>query len=671
MLRTDDEVRELLAGLVDPPHPPAFAVLCRDADEVDVLVGTMTTAPSTAAIPTGPVGTVALLPFRQLTERGLPCRDDGTPLRVLLAAERHRVSRAVLERVLPRGAAVTGAGFDEEDESYAERVRRVVAGRPEDVTHCLLRRGYTARLERPGSAAALALLGGLLHAEEGAYWTFAVHEGGPDGLALVGAPPQGQVRLAGGEAVLHPTCGTYRYPTTGPTAEGLAAFLHDDKEFDELAATVDAELAALCALEPDEVVVDGPVLLPMSRLAHTGCVVRATGVPDARRVLAGTMFAATAIGNPVAGALRVVAEHEPDGRGYYGGAVVLLEPDGSLDAATLIRTAEVDGSGLVRVSVGATVGDRSSPAAEAAETRVKVDALLSALRGGPASERGAPGDHEPPSRQSGAPDAEPVLEALAARRGEIAPHWTHPPPRAAGSCGELLVVDLGDGGAAALAHLARRRGWRPVVRAAADLRDTDLGVDGLDAVRGGRFPGRVSLAHGARDADLARGAGGTALASGTDVVGDRGVGGPGVTGPVRTILLGPGPGHPDDPGLERVRRFACAALHAGYEVRGVGLGFQLLARLLGFPVAPRRTGNGPRQVEVFGVRHTPVLRNRFAVTGPAPAGVRAWSDDATGEVLALRATGVAGVQFRPEAVLARGGVDVLDALLRPGLPTTA
>ncbi|WP_176947072.1 chorismate-binding protein [Lentzea fradiae] len=604
-LRTDDEVRGLLAGLTGR-RAPAFAVLCRGPGHADVLVGETTTAPSTGHVPIGPAGSVALLPFRQLTERGLPCRDDGTPLRVLVATERHLVPRAALERVLPAGAEVVDARFDEDDESYAARVREVVTGQPGGgVTHCLLRRGFTARLRRPGPASVLALLGGLLRGERGAYWTFAVHEGGSGGLALVGAPPQGQVRLSGGEVVLRPTCGTYHHPGTGPSAEGLVSFLRDDKEFGELVTTVDAELASLCALGPAEIRVEGPLLLPMSRLTHTGCVLRATGVPDARRVLAGTMFAATAIGSPLTGALRLIAEREPDGRGHYGGAVALLEPDGSLDAATLIRTCEVEGSGRVRVSVGATVGAGSSPAAETAETRVKVDALLAALRGSGAAAQPAP----PP--RPGVLAADAVLDALSARRRELASHWTHPAPAREDDRGPVLVVDLGDHGAAALAHLVRRCGWRPVVRTAADVAATGLGVPGA------------------------------------------------------TVLLGPGPGHADDPALAAVRELVDAALRAGREVRGVGLGFQVLARLLGFGVALRRSADRSRAVPSFGIPDNMPLRNAFAVTGPAPDGVQAHRDDVTGEVLALRGRTAAGVQFRPESVAAAGGAGVLGALLHP------
>ncbi|MDQ2583510.1 hypothetical protein CKY47_05850 [Saccharothrix yanglingensis] len=233
----------------------------------------------------------------------------------------------------------------------------------------------------------------------------------------------------------------------------------------------------------------------------------------------------------------------------------------------------------------------------------------------------------------------------------MAPHWTRPPVPAAVDRGRLLVADLGDDSAATLAHLARRCGWRPTVRAVTALRDTDLRAADLH-----------DTAHRPDDPDLTSPRSGTSPAHGA---GGRAPDGLGVTRPAGTVLLGPGPGHPDDPGSEGVRRFVREALRAGCEVRGVELGFQVLARVLGLPVVPRRTAGGPRVVEVFGVRSTLVLRNRFAVTGPVPAGVETWLDEATGEVLALRAPQVAGVQFRPEAILAKGGADVLDALLRP------
>ncbi|MEU5694058.1 chorismate-binding protein [Actinosynnema sp. NPDC020468] len=487
------------------PDPPPFALLHRGNRAVEVLIGSVVTVDAVADIPVGPSGSVALLPFRQLAERGLPCHDDGTPLRVLVADERHTVDLESLPH--PTSAPVRDAGFTTTDAAYADLARRV---RDEDlgvdVTHCLLRRDFSARLE-PG--AAVGLFAALLRAETGAYWTFAVHDGT---RALVGATPQGQVRLRDGEVVLRPTCGTYRYPPSGPEEAGLLAFLADRKESDELTATVDAELALLCALEPDAITVDGPLLVPMGTLAHTACVLRGRGGVDAHRALAGTMFASTAIGAPLAGALRVIEAREPTGRGYYGGAVALFEPNGDLDAATLIRTADLDPSGRLTLSVGATIGADSDPDAEAHETHHKVAGLVRALQGpsharpagggssaatrdatepdhtgtpppavphsrtgtpaAPRGDVGAPGTTPHPRQVSGGAPVPPstlrVAEALARRREEFGAQWTTPAGPVP-DLGPLLVVDLGHPAAWTLAHLARRLGWRATVVRVADV----------------------------------------------------------------------------------------------------------------------------------------------------------------------------------------------------------
>ncbi|MFE6666334.1 anthranilate synthase family protein [Streptomyces sp. NPDC057697] len=638
---------EIVGQLLDAPETPAFALLRRTDPEtgkpgpVELLLGRMTRADRISGIPlpgkdvTGP-GTLALVPFRQIRERGLACHDDATPLQVLEAERVHRFGTEELLAALPDApVTLAGAGFDLDDDAYAAVVDRVVREEIARGTgaNFVIRRDFTGRLDGYGPQVALTLFRRLLTGESGAYWTFCVHtgagEGAGAGRTLVGASPEAHVRVRGDEAVLNPISGTYRYPATGPEPDGLLAFLEDAKETDELYMVVDEELKMLCAVADRDVRVRGPFLREMAHLAHTEFEIGGRGVRDAREALSRTMFAATVTGSPLESACRVIRRYEPSGRGYYAGALALFgnDADGSpwLDSPILIRTMDIASDGALRMSVGATLVRDSDPYAEAAETRAKLAAVLGAL-GGPDRRAAAAGPRVPLSSPR-------ALKCLAARRENLAPFWlepgdgTRPDPSGDIPGDGVLVVDAEDDFTAMLAHLLRNSGLPTAVH-----RYDGPGLE------------RALAAH---------------------------------RGPV---VLGPGPGDPGDTGDRRVarlrglsRRLLADARTGGNPVLGICLGFQLISSCLGLTVA---RGERPRQgtqrtVDVFGSPATVGFYNSFRVHargGPAEvlrrAGVELCREPGTDEVIALRGPGIAGVQFHPESVLSRSGAGLFLGLMR-------
>ncbi|WP_240501099.1 chorismate-binding protein, partial [Streptomyces neyagawaensis] len=363
-----------LARLLHDPRP--FALLRRrtpglDHDTVEVLIGPVATCERLADLPDEGL---ALVPFRQIRERGFDVRDDGTPLSVLVPEESYALP---LERALAQLPAhdvrVEGGGFDVGDEEYAEIVGRVLReeiGRGEGANF-VIRRTYEGGIRGFGRADALALFRRLLEGERGAYWTFVVHTGeqkGPEGPSLegrgretggrtlVGASPEVHVRMSGGTVVMNPISGTYRYPAGGPTPEDLLDFLADGKEIEELSMVVDEELKMMCTVGDMGGVVIGPRLKEMAHLAHTEYELRGRSSLDVRDVLRETMFAATVTGSPVQNACRVIERHEVGGRGYYAGALALLGRDEggaqTLDSPILIRTADIAADGRLGVGLG-------------------------------------------------------------------------------------------------------------------------------------------------------------------------------------------------------------------------------------------------------------------------------------------------------------------------------
>ncbi len=608
-----------LLGLLDDPRP--FALLRRrtpghDENTVEVFLGPVSTRDRLADLPDEGL---ALVPFRQIRERGFDVRDDGTPLTVLTPEESDTLPLAdALDQLPAHEVRVEGGGFDVGDEEYARIVGRVLdeeIGRGEGANF-VIRRTYEGGIPGFGRADALALFRRLLEGERGAYWTFVVHTGE---RTLVGASPEVHVRMSGGTVVMNPISGTYRYPAEGPTPEHLLDFLADGKEIEELSMVVDEELKMMCTVGDMGGVVVGPRLKEMAHLAHTEYELRGKSSLDARDVLRETMFAATVTGSPVQNACRVIERHEVGGRGYYAGALALLGRDSggaqTLDSPILIRTADIDADGRLRVPVGATLVRGSDPASEVAETHAKAAGVLAAL--GVTARR----PREEAVRPRLADDPR-VRAALDGRRASLAPFWLRMQERSAELTGHALVVDGEDTFTAMLAHVLRSAGLEVTVRRYDEprLRDAVLG-------------------HG---------------------------------GPV---VLGPGPGDPSDtsdPKMRFLRGLTAEVIrHHRHGVLGVCLGHELIAVELGLEIVRKEVPYQGAQttVDLFGRPETVGFYNSFvarcddeAAAELAAHGVEV-SRSASGEVHAVRGPGFAGVQFHPESVLTLNGAAIVRELV--------
>ncbi|MGW8553195.1 anthranilate synthase family protein [Streptomyces tubercidicus] len=632
----------LVQRLVDPACPP-FALLHRRtpgrdaAETVEVLTGEVTEVERLADIPLGegapdaPVtDALALIPFRQIRERGFRAHDDGTPLAVLRPDETAELPLDAMMAALPgHDVRVADGAFDVDDDAYAGIVGRVVRDEigTGEGANFVIRRTFEGEIADFSAADALALFRRLLAGERGAYWTYVVHR--PGVHTLVGASPEVHVRMSGGTVVMNPISGTYRYPQGGPTAESLLAFLDDRKEAEELSMVVDEELKMMCTVGDKGGVVVGPRLKEMAHLAHTEYELRGRSTLDVREVLKETMFAATVTGSPVQNACRVIERHEPvdadgRGRGYYAGALALIGRDAggaqTLDSPILIRTADISAGGRLRVPVGATLVRASDPYSEVAETHAKAAGVLSALGVRPAPARPAAGGRPPRLA-----DDPRVRAALDARRAGLAPFWLRMQTTApiAALSGDALVIDGEDTFTAMLAHLLRTSGLTVTVR-----RFDEPGL--REAARAHRGP----------------------------------------------IVLGPGPGDPSDAADPKMRflRSLTAELVASHRhgLLGVCLGHELLAAELGLEIVRKEVPfqGAQERIEFFGREETVGFYNTFTArcddTTAAELAmhrVELSRDAGTGEVHALRGPGFAGVQFHPESVLTLDGAAVTAQLL--------
>lgn len=629
---TDSPVGQELLERILAGQEPAFALLYRPEtgwpDRVDVLGGAVTEVARLADIPLAadPVATgrdehevLAVVPYRQIAERGFAAADDGAPLLALTVRAQASLPLAELLSQLPElDIELVDGTYDVDDPAYAEVVRQILAkeiGNGEGANF-VIRRAFVADISDYTPAAALTFFRRLLEHERGAYWTFVIHTGG---RTFVGATPERHVSLSGGVAVMNPISGTYRYPESGPTLTGVLSFLADPKEANELYMVVDEELKMMARITESGGRVTGPHLMEMARLAHTEYFIEGETDRDPREILRETLFAPTVTGSPLESAAKVISRYEPQGRGYYSGLVALIGRDAeggrTMDSSILIRTAEISAAGRLNIGVGATLVRDSKPESEVAETAAKVAGLLAALGTKAAAAKPA----TEPVRFAEHPD---VLAALDQRNIALAPFWLadtearkRPVPELAGR--RVLVVDAEDTFTAMWDHQLRSLGLTVTVRRF----DQDYSFDGYDLV-----------------------------------------------------VLGPGPGDPQEvthPKIAHLHRATRQLLAAGRPFLSVCLSHQVLSTVLGFDLVRRDMPNQgvARKIDLFGRTELVGFYNTFAGRtdqnrAELPVGtVEVSRDPETGQIHALRGPGFRSMQFHPESVLSQDGLSIITRTL--------
>lgn len=567
---------------------------------------------------------LALLPYRQLVERGLSCHDDGRRILALRVQSADRLTPEEAKELLPGDdVRLAGGAFTPDDDRYAEIVSEVLtdeigAGAG---ANFVIHRTFTASVLDDGLRSALALFRRLLESERGTYWTFMVHTGAG---TFVGASPERHVTFADGVVTMNPISGTFRYPEGGPDVSDVLRFLSDQKEAEELYMVVDEELKMMARLCEDGGRLVGPRLKPMAHLAHTEYLLKGRSGRSVHDILTETMFAPTVTGSPLANATRVIARHEQEGRSFYSGVAALIGHDRhgrtTLDSSIMIRTAEISEDGVLRIGVGATLVRESEPASEVAETEAKARGLLAAASGDPGRAGAQPGVVD------GLAGDERIRALLAERNGNLSRFWLAPgdgggrlPAQFAGV--RALLVDAEDDFTGMLAH--------------------QLSALGLEV--------RI-LSHRRVDSEQLKFA---------DVV-----------------VLGPGPGDPTDEGDQRIgtlRRLGRTLLEGRVPFVAICLGHQVVSSLLGLAVTRLSKPNQGAQVEIdlFGRREQVGFYNSFTARCPSDvidvagsrAKVKVARDSSTGAVHALRGPGFASVQFHPESVLTRNGQELLGDIL--------
>ena len=629
-----------MTHLDDLLQQPAFALVrVRDADTVTLLGGGRTDVESLGDVPlvAGEPEAVdsegrawdslVLVPYAQVRERGFEARQDGTPLTVVRGDVRTEVPLAELLRQLPDLPIefVDRGGFETSDDDYAGVVRQIIddeIGRGEGA-NLVIGRHYRAQVADWGYERALTVFRRLLERERGAFWTFCIFTGD---RYLIGASPERHVSVERGQVRMNPISGTFRMrglDTHADRKRELLRFLADEKEIYELFMVVDEELKMMCDICHEGGLVLGPYLKPMSHLVHTEYLLAGRTRRDVREVLRDSMFAATVTGSPVENACRLIAQYEPDGRGYYASIAALLgrDADGGAvaDAPILIRTADVDLEGNLKVTAGATLVRDSDPAYETQETWAKASGILSAF----GLVEAAPAPSSTEDRDAFTREDE-VLIALGERNARLSSFWltdqsgAAPEPALQGR--RVVVLDNEDDFVNMLSHVFGVLGMTTdVVR-----HDDPRLVDGLGALDG---------------YDL--------------------------------VVVGPGPGDPRDgadPKIATVQRAVDALLDSDQRFLAVCLGHQVLSRRVGLDLAFKDIVFQGTQatLPVLGREETVGFYNTFVARVPEsglPDGVAVETDPATGDVHAISGPTYRGIQFHAESILTQRGFAILRDLV--------
>jgi menaquinone-specific isochorismate synthase len=199
---------------------------------------------------------------------------------------------------------------------------------------------------------------------------------------FVGASPELLVSRAGDVVRSHPMAGTAARGGDPATDARLAAsLLASTKDREEHQITIDMvhdTLLGWCSYVDYEA---EPSIVPVANVQHLATLVEgrlSEPAPSVLELVRALHPTPAVCGTPRDDALAFIRQHEGFDRGRYAGAVGWVDARGNGSWAVSLRCAALDGA-TARVYAGNGIVADSDPATELAETRAKLQAMLSAL----------------------------------------------------------------------------------------------------------------------------------------------------------------------------------------------------------------------------------------------------------------------------------------------------
>lgn len=227
---------------------------------------------------------------------------------------------------------------------------------------------------------------GRLAADYPTCWTFHVE-------GLVGASPELLIRSQGGLATSRVLAGTIQRGAGEPDVVLKAALARSAKDLNEHEYAVQSVAEALEPFCSGMNVPEAPFVLHLPNVMHLASDVTGVADPDVSSLqLAGRLHPSAAVcGTPTMAARATIAEVEGMDRGRYAGPVGWIDARGDGEWAIALRCGQVDAGDPRRITLFAGCGivDASDPGAELAETKAKLQPMLTALGATGVTARGA------------------------------------------------------------------------------------------------------------------------------------------------------------------------------------------------------------------------------------------------------------------------------------------
>jgi anthranilate synthase component 1 len=199
---------------------------------------------------------------------------------------------------------------------------------------------------------------------------------------LMGSSPESQVIIKKNKAIVHPIAGTFKRTGDDDQDEALAEkLLKDPKENAEHVMLVDLARNDLSRHADDVHVTSYRKVHYYSHVIHLVSEVTGTTQPgtNAFQILASTFPAGTLSGAPKVKAMQLIDQYEPTIRSYYGGAIGVIDFNGELNHAIMIRSF-LSKNNTLFYQAGAGVVAASNAESELQEVNNKLNALKSSIK---------------------------------------------------------------------------------------------------------------------------------------------------------------------------------------------------------------------------------------------------------------------------------------------------
>jgi len=198
---------------------------------------------------------------------------------------------------------------------------------------------------------------------------------------IFGSSPEAQIKITNGVAEIHPIAGTYRRTGEKVKDKALADKLErDPKEVAEHTMLVDLARNDLSISTEGVHVESFKEAQYFSHVIHLTSVVKGNLKSDATnfRVFADTFPAGTLSGAPKYKAMELINKYEPHARSFYGGGIGMINFNGDLNHAIIIRSfLSIDK--VLHRQAGAGLVIKSDENSELQEVNNKLAALKEAL----------------------------------------------------------------------------------------------------------------------------------------------------------------------------------------------------------------------------------------------------------------------------------------------------